>query len=109
MQKLILDMMASVGVTEEELRVKRVVSTPSGDELSWEYLHYVQTHPVHWDVPTEILYGRKDALSTYGTIAAFAMSHGAGLTVMENGEHWFHTAEQMRFLDNWITECENAG
>lgn len=27
---------------------------------------------------------------------------GASLTVMENGEHWFHTEEQMRFLDNWI-------
>ena len=21
---------------------------------------------------------------------------------MENGEHWFHTDEQMKFLDNWI-------
>jgi len=27
---------------------------------------------------------------------------GAELTVMEEGEHWFHTDEQMRFLDNWI-------
>lgn len=28
--------------------------------------------------------------------------HNAQLTVMQNGEHWFHTEEQMRFLDNWI-------
>jgi len=21
---------------------------------------------------------------------------------MKNGEHWFHTEEQMKFLDNWI-------
>ena len=28
----------------------------------------------------------------------------ASLTVMENGEHWFHTKEQMQFLDNWIRE-----
>ena len=34
--------------------------------------------------------------------AAFAKTHGAELTVMEEGEHWFHTDEQMHFLDNWI-------
>ena len=29
---------------------------------------------------------------------------GAELTVMPDGEHWFHTEEQLRFLDAWITE-----
>ncbi len=24
------------------------------------------------------------------------------LTIMKNGEHWFHTEEQMKFLDSWI-------
>jgi len=28
--------------------------------------------------------------------------YGAELTVMEEGKHWFHTDEQMRFLDNWV-------
>ena len=23
---------------------------------------------------------------------------------MRNGEHWFHTEEQMKFLDEWIVE-----
>ena len=36
------------------------------------------------------------------TISGFAEKHNALLTVMENGEHWFHTEEQMRFLDGWI-------
>lgn len=27
---------------------------------------------------------------------------GATLTVMPGGEHWFHTEEQMAFLDRWI-------
>ena len=26
------------------------------------------------------------------------------LTVMRNGEHWFHTEEQMKFLDEWINK-----
>ena len=30
----------------------------------------------------------------------------AELTVMEDGEHWFHTGEQMRFLDDWIRRGE---
>ena len=33
--------------------------------------------------------------------------HQVSLTVMEGGEHWFHTEEQMRFLDEWIREEAN--
>ena len=61
---------------------------------------------MHGNVPTEIRYGRKDYLTSYETIAAFAKKHNAKLTVMESGEHWFHTEEQMQFLDEWIRECE---
>ena len=32
----------------------------------------------------------------------FANKHQATLTVMEGGEHWFHTEDQMLFLDRWI-------
>jgi hypothetical protein len=28
------------------------------------------------------------------------------LTVMEGGEHWFHTDEQIQFLDDWIRRKE---
>ena len=66
------------------------------------YLRYVRSHPVSWNVPTEILYGSADELTAYETIAAFAAAHRAGLTVMDGGEHWFHTPEQMAFLDAWI-------
>lgn len=30
------------------------------------------------------------------------------LTVMEDGEHWFHTPSQMKFLDNWIKDHRKA-
>ena len=33
---------------------------------------------------------------------AFGEKQGADLTVMEDGEHWFHTNAQMQFLDDWI-------
>ena len=103
MERLIGDRMAWANVTEEALKAKGVIPTAFGEELSWEYLRYVRSHPVRWGAPTEILYGRGDELTSYETVAAFAKAHGAGLTVMENGEHWFHTDEQMRFLDAWIS------
>ena len=89
-------------MSEEELRDKGVIHTDFGEDLSWDYLCYVREHPVQWSVPTSILYGNKDNLTSLETVSAFAEQHDAVLTVMENGEHWFHTDEQMQFLDDWI-------
>lgn len=102
MEKLIADMISWANVTEDELKTRGVISTSFGEDLSWEYLCYVRDHPIKWDCPTAILYGSRDELTFYDTISAFAEKHGASLTVMENGEHWFHTDEQLRFLDAWI-------
>ena len=38
----------------------------------------------------------------YGTILEFVQRTTSTLSVMKNGEHWFHTEEQMKFLDEWI-------
>lgn len=54
--------------------------------------------------PTAILYASRDELTSYDTIRSFAEKHHADLTVMENSEHWFHTQEQMQFLDEWIQQ-----
>lgn len=102
MEKLIDDMMRFANISEEELKDKGTVLTDFGEELSWEYLCYARKHPVKWSVKTDILYGEKDNLTSIETVTAFAISRGASLTVMQNGEHWFHTEEHMRFLDEWI-------
>ena len=94
--------MAWANVTEAELQTKGTISTEFGENLSWEYLNYVRTHPISWNVPTQILYGSEDKLTSLATMEKFTEMHNAQLTVMEKGEHWFHTAEQMDFLDNWI-------
>ncbi len=104
MEKLIGNMMNWANVSEDELREKGIIETAFGETLSWEYLCWVRNHPIQWAVPTEILYGGRDNLTGLETITAFANDHRASLTVMENGEHWFHTAEQMKFLDSWIKE-----
>lgn len=74
----------------------------NGVELTGEWLHYVKSHPIDWNVLTHILYGSNDSLISFDTVSDFAKKHNASLTVMEGGEHWFHTEEQMWFLDNWI-------
>lgn len=104
MERLIADMVAWANVTEDELKEKGIIHTSFGEDLSWEYLSYVREHPIKWNAPTAILYGIKDNLTSFVTISAFAEKHNAKLTVMENGEHWFHTEEQMQFLDDWIVK-----
>ena len=102
MEKLICDRMLRANVTEKALRLNGELTTEFGDALSWKYLCYVREHPIYWPVPTHILYGGKDHFTSLETMTGFADRIGATLTVLENGEHWFHTEEQMLFLDRWI-------
>ena len=49
-----------------------------------------------------IAIGSADNLQSLDTIKEFCLKTSATLTVMDGGEHWFHTKEQMEFLDEWI-------
>ena len=102
MENLIGNLMMWSNVTEQELAKKSEIPTNFGETLSWNYLTYVREHPILWDVPTRILYGEHDNLTPPEIMSAFAKQIGAELTVMSGGEHWFHTEEQIRFLDDWI-------
>lgn len=104
MENLILNMMRAVNVTEKELEERKTIETPFGETLSWKYLSFVRNNPISWNVPTYVLYGENDNLTDKKTITEFCKNFKAGLTVMEDGEHWFHTEEQLSFLDKWITE-----
>lgn len=102
MQKLITDMMLWANVTDSELQDKKEIKTDFGETLSWNYLCYVKENPITWRIPTHILFGEKDNLTSYATISEFSKRINATLTIMKNGEHWFHTEEEMKFLDEWI-------
>lgn len=70
-------------------------------QIIWNYVE----HPVEsWQSPTTILYGSADNLTSHETIHAFAEIQNAELTVLKGGEHWFHTEEQVAFLEKWFDE-----
>ena len=104
MEKLITDMMFLENITEEELYKKKKIKTSFGETLSWDYLTFARKNPIEWNIPTYILYGEKDNLTSYETILNFTNKSKANLTIMKGGEHWFHTDEQMEFLNNWIKD-----
>ncbi|MEG0806695.1 MAG: alpha/beta hydrolase [Lachnospiraceae bacterium] len=105
MERLILDMLSWANANEKELCERREIQTDFGETLSWNYLKFVRANPIAWDIPTEILYGEKDNLTSHNTVNAFAKSHHANVAIMKNGEHWFHTDEQIAFLDKWMKEA----
>jgi len=102
MEKLITDMMFLENITEEELYKKKKIKTSFGETVSWDYLTFARKNPIEWNIPTYILYGENDDLTSYETILNFTNKSKANLTIMKGGEHWFHTDEQIEFLNNWI-------
>lgn len=105
MERLIGDMMGWAGVSEEQLRARGEIATNFGQTLSWKYLTWERQHPIqNWDCPTAILYAGQDNMASRETVERFVATHNAALTVMETGEHWFHTPEQLAVLRSWERE-----
>lgn len=102
MEGLIRRMMQWAEVTEKELKDREIIETAFGETLSWRYFQFAQSHPVEtWPHPTEILYAGGDTMTPRQEAENFALRFHCGLTVMEEGEHWFHTPEQLAVLDQW--------
>ncbi len=105
MKRLIQNMMQWECVSEERLEQEKEIETGFGETLSWKYLMYVKEHPINiWNTPTAILYAGKDNLTEKDTVNAFVEKFHCKLEVMEDGEHWFHTCEQLAVLHQWINK-----
>ena len=95
-------MMGWAGVTEDQLREQGEIATSFGQTLSWKYLCWVREHPAyHWTCPVRVLYGSGDQMTDRQTVEQYVRQHDAALTVMEGGEHWFHTPQQLAVLREW--------
>lgn len=109
MKRLIENMMMWFDVSAERLEKEQEVATPI-NTLYWHYYQYVLEHPVRWEQPTVLLYGAKDTLCEYAYVKDFAGRCGATLTVLEDGEHFFHTEKHLDCLREWLREyLESAG
>ena len=103
MERLIQNMMKWFNVSEEMLKEKREIPTPMNETLYWDYYCYVKENPVDkWDIPTEILYGSEDDLTEREIVESFTKRFSCNLTVLEGGEHWFHTEWQLSCLNKWL-------
>lgn len=103
MERIIDDLMTGFQASEQMLKEKQEIVLPIGITLYWDYYFYVKTHLIGaWNVPTGILYGRNDDLVPLAEVSAFAEKNSAILEIAENGEHYFHTEEQLEALRNWL-------
>jgi len=103
MERLIQNMMKQLNVSEEELREKAKIETSLGETLSWDYYEFIRNNPIEkWDSKTFILYGENDNITEKSVLDTFVRKYNCDLDVHKNGEHYFHTAEQLKYLENWV-------
>lgn len=106
MERIISNMMMWFDITPEMLKEKKEIETPIGQVLYWDYYNYVKDHPVDtWETATSILYGAKDEMCEFETIENFVKLFHCELEIMQEGEHYFHTDEQLEAYNNWLSKC----
>lgn len=103
MKHIIDNMMSSCSVTEKELEERKEIKTDFGQTLYWDYYLYVKNNPIEtWNKKTFILYGRKDNMQSEKLIKEFSIKNDINLNILENGEHFFHTKEELKYYNYWI-------
>lgn len=103
MKAIIDNMMLWSNTTEKELEEKQEIKTDFGQTLYWDYYKYVKENPiVSWNKETSILYGSKDNMQEQSIIQEFTKKFNCKLTILENGEHYFHTKKQLSYYKKWL-------
>ena len=105
--KVIIDnMMLWSNTTEKELEEKQEIKTNLGQTLYWDYYKYVKENPiVNWNKETFILYGSKDNMQEQSIIQEFSDKFNCKLSILENGEHYFHKEEQLNYYKKWLDKA----
>ena len=103
MKYIIDNMMSLCSVTEKELEERKEIKTDFGQTLYWDYYLYVKNNPIEaWNKKTFILYGSKDNMQSEKLIKEFSIKNNINLDILENGEHFFHTKEELKYYNDWI-------
>lgn len=105
MKIIIENMMVWSNTTEEQLKEKQEIKTDFGQTLYWDYYLYVKENPVtDWNKKTYILYGDNDNMQNENLIKDFSNRFNCELTILKDGEHYFHTEEQLNYYKKWLEE-----
>lgn len=105
MERIIDNMMRWFNISEERLKEEKEIKTPIGQTLYWDYYCYVKSHPIDtWNKPTAILYGSNDNICEFNVVSEFAKYHHCKLHVLEHGEHYFNTEEQLQYFRQWLED-----
>lgn len=105
MEKIINNMMTWFNVSEDRLKAEKEIETPIGQKLYWDYYCYVKSHPIDkWNQSTAILYGSNDNLCESDVVSEFAKRYHCKLNVLKDGEHYFHTDEQLDYFRKWLKD-----
>lgn len=102
MQRIIENMMEWFHIDELMLYKQKEIATPIGQTLHYDYYCYVKENNVIWNHPTYILYGNRDDMCKYDILDMFVKTHHCELTIMEDGEYFFHTLNQFEFYRQWL-------
>lgn len=104
MKNIIDDMMQSFDVSEEKLKLEKLIKLPIGQTLDWDYYSFVKANPIdfEWDVKTDILYGAHDKMCKWQDILDYSTRYDAKVRVDQDGEHYYHTEEHLRTITEWL-------
>lgn len=103
MKIVIENMMKISNANYEKLKQEKIIKTNFDQELNFFIYEFVKNHPIEkWNSKTKILYGEKDNFQDEKLMKDFCENFKCDLTILKNGEHFFHTKDQLDFYKKWI-------
>lgn len=103
MKKVIEKLMKKNAISFDLLKEEKYITLKDGTKLSYDFYQSLSDKD-NWNVKTHILYGEKDKIVDHESIFNFVSNHDASLSIMKNGEHYFHTPGQLKYIRKWINQ-----
>lgn len=89
-------------ISVEQLREEKMIII---NNQTFSYDFYTSLDEAdNWNIKTHVVYGENDKLVDRGSIFDFVANHNASLSIMKNGEHYFHLPNQLRFIKKWLID-----
>lgn len=90
-------------INMKQFEESKIIVLPNKQTLSYDFYQSILNKDA-WKTKTYILYGEKDKVVDKNSIFDFLSNHNATLSIMKNGDHYFHKPGQLRFIKKWIME-----